>query len=103
MAREKKNTDKEITKATAEKAKSGELTQDDLKKFLTLVRDKMTQGTCPPIFPLSTFNYILTMPNIYEIMNKENKELARDVWARVKKWGFQVADPPMLFGEGAGA
>lgn len=76
------------------------MNEAELKSFLVTIRDKMSEGTCPAIFSLSSMNYVLNQPNIYEVMNKENKELARDVWLRIKQSGLQVKEPPMLFEAG---
>ncbi|MCB0336579.1 MAG: hypothetical protein KDD62_09740 [Bdellovibrionales bacterium] len=71
----------------------------DLKSFLLNVQDKMTDGTAAPVYALSAMNRIMTLPNIYDCLDKDNKELARDIWLRIKQAGFQIKNPPLLFSE----
>jgi hypothetical protein len=42
-------------------------------------------------------NFVLNLPNIYNLLDNENKELARDIWLRIKQSGMQLRNPPMLF------
>jgi len=72
-------------------------TAGDLKMFLESIRDKMTDGTAAPVYAASALNHILNHPRIYDLLDKANKELARDIWLRVKQSGLQVKNPPMLF------
>ncbi len=71
---------------------------EELKALLMNIRDKMSEGVGAPIFAVSAMNYALCRPNIYTLLNDENKELARDVWLRIKSAGLHVKSPPMLFG-----
>lgn len=70
----------------------------DLKTFLLDVRDKMTEETAPPIYALGAINHVLNLPDVYTLLDNDNKELARDIWLRLKQSGFQVRNPPLLFG-----
>ena len=74
-------------------------TKADLKTFLVNIRDKMTDKSAAPVYVLSAMNHILNLPDIYELLDKPNKEVARDIWLRLKQYGCQVATPPLLFGE----
>ena len=69
----------------------------EAKKCLLSIRDKMTDNTAPPINVLSVMNYLLSQSEIYDILNDENKEIARDIWLRLRQAGLQVKNPPMLF------
>ena len=71
----------------------------DLKAFLVSIRDRMTDGSVAPIYAMSAMNSLLTMQDIYNLMDNENKEVARDIWLRLKQNGLQVKSPPLLFGE----
>lgn len=72
-------------------------TKADLKTFLLNVRDKMAEGVAPGINSLSAMNFIMNLPEIHTLLDNENKELARDIWLRLKQAGFQLRNPPMLF------
>ena len=77
----------------------GEINNEaDLKAFLLNVRDKMAEEVAPPVYAFTVINQILTTPDIFGLLNKENKEIARDIWLRVKQAGFQARNPSMLFG-----
>ena len=81
----------------------GEVTSAaDLKAFLQSVRDKMTEEVAAPIYVVSLVNYVLSTPEISQHLNDENKEIARDLWLRLKQAGMQVRNPPMLFGPAEG-
>ncbi len=69
----------------------------DLTTYLRGLLDKMTDESASAIFALSAIRYCLSLPKIYEMLNKENKELARDIWLRIKQAGLHVANPPALF------
>lgn len=74
-------------------------TKADLKTFLLNVRDKMAEGAAAGIYGLSAINFVLNLPAIGMLLDNDNKELARDIWLRIKQSGLQVRNPPMLFGE----
>ncbi len=69
----------------------------DLKKFLTHVQDKMMNDAAPPLYVMSALNYVLNHPNVYELMDQECREIARELWLRLKKSGLQLRNPPLLF------
>ncbi len=71
----------------------------DLKTFLVSIRDRMTDGSVAPIYAMTAMNSLLTMSEIYDLLDNENKEVARDIWLRLKQNGLQVRTPPILFGE----
>ena len=71
----------------------------DLEAFLLNVRDKMDEEAAPPIYALSAMNYVMSLPEVYAWFDNETKEIARDIWLRLKQAGFQLRNPPMLFGE----
>ncbi|RIL09523.1 MAG: hypothetical protein DCC75_06325 [Proteobacteria bacterium] len=71
----------------------------ELKVFLQNVRDKMAERSAAPVFALSAMNHILNLPEIYSLMDNENKEIARDVWLRLRQGGLQLRNPPLLFAE----
>lgn len=77
----------------------GVTTKAELKEFLLNIRGKMTEGACPSVHALAAMNNIMNLSGIYKLLDKENKELARDVWQRLKQAGFQLEDPPILFGQ----
>jgi len=100
MNKKKETKSKNGKAASANVARMvGELANEaDLKSFLLNVRDKMAEEVAAPIYAISAINGILTDPEHYVFLNDENKEIARDIWLRIRQAGFQVRNPPMLFG-----
>ena len=97
-------TSKKDTKADAfkelvsESAGGGDISsKSEPKDFLLNIRDKMTEDTAAPVYAASAMNHVLSMPDIYDLLDKTNKELCRDIWLRLKKAGFHLRIPPMLF------
>ena len=68
-----------------------------LKEFLLNVRDKLADGSAAPVYAFTALNHVMNLPDIYSLLSKENKEIARDIWLRLKQAGIQVNTPPMLF------
>jgi len=73
--------------------------KEHLKEFLLNIKDKMGDRAAAPIYALSALNYVMNNPMAYELLDNENKEIARDIWLRLKQAGFQLNDPPLLFGD----
>lgn len=74
-------------------------TPADLKAFLQSILDKMKDEGLAGIYTASAMNFVLNLPQAYELLNNENRELARDIWLRLKQTGFQIKNPPLLFSE----
>ena len=71
----------------------------DLEAFLLNVRDKMDDESASAVYALTAMNYVMSLPEVYSWFNNETKEIARDIWLRLKLAGLQIRNPPMLFGE----
>lgn len=72
-------------------------TKEELKTFLLGIRDRMTDQSAAAIYAVSAINYALNLPTIYTLLDNENKEIARDIWLRIKQSGMQLRNPPLLF------
>ncbi len=103
MAEESTKTKKESKKAanrqSAVEVESAATitTKEELKTFLLGIRDKMTDRSAAPIYAVSAMNFALNQPSIYQLLDNENKEIARDIWLRIKQSGMQLRNPPLLF------
>lgn len=71
--------------------------KEELKSYLMLLRDKLSDRSAAPVFVLSSLNNILTLPAVYDFLTDETKEIARDIWLRLKRTGFHILPPPLLF------
>lgn len=103
--KKEKKVKTEKVEGSAEAAAVAAITnKTDLKNFLMGIRDKMSDDTAAPVYVLSAMNCVLNNPNIYDLLDKSNKEIARDIWLRLKQAGVQIKNPPILFSEnGEGA
>lgn len=72
-------------------------TKKALNAFLIDIREKLEDGSAAAVYCVSAMNYVLNIPNIYTMLDKDNKEIARDIWLRLKSVGIQIKDPPLLF------
>lgn len=83
---------------------AGEITSNaELKIFLQGLLDRMADGQVAPIYAFSALNHLLSKPELYSLFCSETKELARDIWLRVRQSGVQVKNPVFLFGSEADA
>ncbi|MCI5064427.1 hypothetical protein MRY87_01735 [bacterium] len=100
-SKEKKTTAAQRKKGPAGTVPSHEndviSTNKELKEFLLSLRDRMTDGSVAAVTVVSAMHYVLSIPNIGELLTKENKEISRDIWLRVKQAGVQLRNPPLLF------
>ncbi len=71
--------------------------KSELKSYLQKIKDRLSDKTIAPVHALAGMKWVLGQPEIYELLDKDNKELARDVWLRIRQTGFHVKNPPLLF------
>jgi len=93
---------KSNAKAAASKKSKDDLSGDitnskELKKFLLTIRERMTEEVGSPIYALTALNHVMNLSNINTLLDKECKEVARDIWLRLRQSGFQLRQPPLLF------
>ena len=69
----------------------------ELENYLKEIRDSLKNKTASSVYALSAIKHALNLENIYEILDQNNKELAREIWLDLKKEGIQVENPPLLF------
>ncbi len=72
--------------------------QAELKNFLISLQDKLN-GDAAPIYAVSAMNHILNLPNIYDFLDTETREMMRAIWLKLQASGANVRQPPILFGE----
>lgn len=77
----------------------GEITsRESLRTFLLSIRDKMAEEQAAAVYAMAAMNYVMSLPDIYTLLDNENKETARDIWLRLKQSGLQLRNPVLLFG-----
>ena len=93
----KKDTKKIKTAPPEVESPAGITSKEELKTFLQRVKDKMEDSQAAPLYAATAMNHVLNLSNISDLLDNENRELARDVWLRIKQAGMQVRNPPILF------
>lgn len=76
-------------------------TNAELKAFLQSLLDRMEEGQLAAIFTFSAINHLISSQATCELFCSETKEMARDLWLRVKQSGLQIRSPVFLFGSDA--
>ena len=69
----------------------------ELKQFLQKILDRLSDKSAASVNALASMKWILAQPNIYSLLDPTNKEMARDIWLRIKQSGFNIKNPPILF------
>jgi hypothetical protein len=49
------------------------------------------------IHALSALSSVLNSPDVYRLLDNEGKEIARDIFLRIKQSGLQLRNPALLF------
>lgn len=98
----KKTKGNGMQESNIEQTAAGEITTNAaLKTFLQSLLDRMEDSQVAPIFAFSAINHLLSKSEFLPLFCTETKELARDIWLRVKQSGLQVRNPVFLFGSEA--
>ncbi len=93
-----KKTSKAKTKTESEEFNAAMITsKTDLKNFLLSIKDKLGVRSAPPIHAVTAMQHVFNLPGIYDLLDKSNRELAREVWIKLKHSGLQLKNPPLLF------
>lgn len=104
QAKGKKTKANGIQDSNTEPVAAGEITTNaELKTFLQSLLDRMEDGQVAPIYAFSAINHLLSKSEFFALFCPETKELARDIWLRVKQSGLQIRNPVFLFGTEAEA
>jgi len=75
-------------------------TKEELRSFVTDVRDRLLKEEAAPIFAMSAMQQVMSLDSIYDLLDKEIKEMLQEVWVKLSQSGFHLRKPPLLFGDG---
>lgn len=104
--KKKKDTKSEEVAAGAAGASAGTnqiSTRADLLAFVSDVRDKLLKDEAAPIFAMAAMQQVMTLDAIYDLLDKEIKEILQEIWVKLSQSGFHLRKPPLLFGDGEAA
>jgi IS30 family transposase len=72
----------------------------ELRTFISEVRDRLLKDEAAPIFAMSAMQQVMSLDTIYELLDKQNKEILQEIWVKLSQSGFTLRKPPLLFTEG---
>ncbi|MFN4896848.1 MAG: hypothetical protein ACK5GN_06290 [Pseudomonadota bacterium] len=78
-------------------------TRADLLAFVSDVRDRLLKDEAAPIFAMAAMQQVMTLDAIYDLLDKEIKEILQEIWVKLSQHGFHLRRPPLLFGDGEAA
>ena len=78
-------------------------TREELRVFVTDVRDKLLKDDAAPIFAMAAMNQVMSLDSIYDLLDKEIREILQEIWVKLSQSGFHLRKPPLLFGDADGA
>lgn len=74
-------------------------TKADLKAFITEVHEKVLKEQAAPIFAMTAMQQVMSLENIYDLLDSQSKEILQEIWVKLSQSGFHLRKPPLLFGE----
>lgn len=75
----------------------------ELCAFITDVRDRLLKDEAAPIFAMAAMNQVMSLDSIYDLLDKQNKEILQEIWVKLSQSGFHLRKPPLLFADGDAA
>jgi len=104
MKKKKETKIEEVATATSSGAASAHQISNraDLLAFVSDVRDKLLKDEAAPIFAMSAMQQVMSLDAIYDLLDKEIKEILQEIWVKLSQSGFHLRKPPLLFGDGEG-
>ena len=75
----------------------------DLRAFITDVHDRLLKDQAAPIFAMAAMQQVMSLDNIYDLLDPQNKEILQEIWVKLSQSGLNLRRPPLLFGDGDGA
>jgi hypothetical protein len=90
----------ETTNASSSSAAHQISTKEELRSFITDVRDRLLKDEAAPIFAMAAMQQVMSLDAIYELVDKETKEILQEIWVKLSQSGFHLRKPPLLFGDG---
>ena len=74
-------------------------TKTELRAFIATVRDKLINQSAPPIYAMSALNHVMSLPEIYDLMDTQMKESLQEIWVKLSQAGMHIHKPALLFGD----
>jgi len=78
-------------------------TKADLRAFITDVHDKLLKDQAAPIFAMAVMQQVMSLDNIYDLLDPQNKEILQEIWVKLSQSGLHLRRPPLLFSDSEAA
>ena len=102
MKNKKETKSKEsATEALKEASQIG--SKADLRAFITDVHERLMKEQAAPIFAMAAMQQVMSLDNIYDLLDSQNKEILQEIWVKLSQSGLHLRRPPLLFGDGEAA
>jgi len=101
MKNKKDTKSKEAAEATKEAVSIS--SKAELRTFITDVHDRLMKDQAAPIFAMSAMQQVMSLDNIYDLLDGQNKEILQEIWVKLSQAGLNLRRPPLLFGDGEAA
>lgn len=75
----------------------------ELRTFITDVHERLMKDQAAPIFAMSVMQQVMSLDNIYDLLDPQNKEILQEIWVKLSQSGLHLRRPPLLFGDGEAA
>ena len=100
MKNKKESKGKEIEEHNKESEGLSQISNKaDMKAFLTGVRERLFNDQAAPIFAMVAMKQILSLDNVYDLLDGQSKEILQEIWVKLSKAGFHLRKPPMIFAD----
>ena len=73
-------------------------TKKQVSTFLQEIDSKVEEGQGNYLHSLLALNELLRIPTAEKLFDDKLKSQAKELWLKIKASGFQLEDPPLLFG-----
>lgn len=73
-------------------------TREEVESFLADIANKVVESQGSYLHSVLALNHLMQSTNAHEIFDENLKQQARDLWLKIRASGFQLTNPPLLFG-----
>lgn len=99
----KKETKSKEAAAEAGKEASRISSKAELRTFITDVHERLMKDQAAPIFAMSAMQQVMSLDNIYDLLDPQNKEILQEIWVKLSQSGLHLRRPPLLFSDSEAA
>lgn len=72
--------------------------RDEIEAFVSDIESQVCASNGVAFHSMVALNHIMRQPNASELVDQDLKVRMADLWHKLKSVGFELQDPPLLFG-----